>query len=176
VPIGCPAWATCFALSVLWPSVRGRARIRRHRIVARDLHALRARLARRIADGGACRIVCRREPTLLVVVRVVLPQSHPRHVSAQPQFGARLLARFDAGRDEDLQRLSLLKRVDRVVADMRRIRATARPIETWMIWSSALLTQFLSGTAPPASPQSRIVSLVARFTWLTKGETDTAKA
>src|SRR5208337_5239464 len=44
-------------------------------------------------------------------------------IAPQPQLRPRLLARLDAGRDEDLQRLSLLQRVDCVVADPDELRA-----------------------------------------------------
>jgi hypothetical protein len=39
--------------------------------------------------------------------------SHQR----KPEVGARLLARLDAGADQDLQRLRMFERVNRIVAD-----------------------------------------------------------
>jgi hypothetical protein len=41
----------------------------------------------------------------------------------KPQFRPRLLARLDAGGDQDLQRLRLLERIDRVVADRDEFEA-----------------------------------------------------
>jgi hypothetical protein len=35
----------------------------------------------------------------------------------EPQLGPRLVARLDAGRDKDVERLGLLQRIDGVVAD-----------------------------------------------------------
>ncbi|MFZ1962187.1 MAG: hypothetical protein WAU78_01730, partial [Roseiarcus sp.] len=68
----------------------------------------------------SCRLVRRREPPALVVVVIVLPQPTRRRLPAlrrEPQVGARLLARLDSRADENVQRLRLLQRVDRVVAD-----------------------------------------------------------
>jgi len=49
--------ATPFSAKIVSSDARARPR----RIAARDLHPLRARLARRVADGGAGRVVRRRE-------------------------------------------------------------------------------------------------------------------
>ena len=49
-------------------------------------------------------------------------------------------------------------------------------MQTWITWSSALLTQAFSGTRPSCVACMRSVSLVARLTWLTKAEAGTEKA
>ncbi|MGD0565595.1 MAG: hypothetical protein ABSA66_21245, partial [Roseiarcus sp.] len=70
--------------------------------------------------AGVDGAVCRREAALFVVVVIILPEPTLCRLPAlrrQPQVGARLLARLDAGGDEDVQRLRLLQRIDRVVAD-----------------------------------------------------------
>ncbi len=66
------------------------------------------------------RVVRRREAPALIVIMIVLADR--RRLSAlrrQPQIRPRLFARLDAGGDENIQRLRLLQRIDRVVADVR---------------------------------------------------------
>jgi hypothetical protein len=94
-------------------------RVSRDVVQARDLDAGGLRLARYAAHGDD-RAVRRRELPALVVVRVVL--RHPLRDGRparrrKAQVRPRLLARLDAGADQDLQRLCLLERIDRVVAD-----------------------------------------------------------
>jgi hypothetical protein len=107
----------------------GAARIT-DRLVVCDLNAFPPRTRLGAVPGrhrpiGATR---RREPPPLVVIRIELPQRRPRlPLAPEPQLRPRLLARLDARGHEDIERLGLLRRVDRLVADMRRIRGRARP-------------------------------------------------
>ena len=98
-----------------------------------------------------------------------------RRPRPQPEFRPRLLARFDAGGDENLQRPALLQRSIK----SSPTHTNSRPgsfMHTWITWSSAFLTQALSGTSPSCVACSRSVSLVARLTWLTKGDAGTENA
>jgi hypothetical protein len=49
-------------------------------------------------------------------------------------------------------------------------------MHSWITWSSAFFTHALSGTSPSCVACWRMVSPVARLTWLTNGETGTEQA
>ena len=155
--------------------------IRHHGVVARDLHAA---LASTRASGCPQRrpagIVRRREAALPVVVRIDFPQRVGRarlaRGAAQPQIRPRFLARLDP--DAETRMLSVCACCSGWMASSPT-RTNSRPdsfLHDWITWLSALLIQALSGMMPSCVACRRKVSVVARFTWLTKGEAGAEKS
>jgi hypothetical protein len=62
-----------------------------------------------------------------VIPRDVRLARRPARRRPEPQLRPRLLARLDAGVDQDLQRLRLLERIDGVVADPNEFEAGLAP-------------------------------------------------
>jgi hypothetical protein len=103
------------------------------------------------------------------------PRAFPPARRREPQIRPCLFARLDARAHENLQRLRLLERIDRVVADPHEFEAGLVHADVDHV-VEGVLSQRLSGTRPSCVACWRMVSPVARFTWLTNGETGTEKA